>query len=234
MSRSPRFCSRILTTCSWLMLGLTVASCQSERNSGSDSPGYEAVVANLRQYYDRDIDIRQEASAMAEIVPPTMTIDKRLVLHREHRTIDIRYLGPGDTNGDLVVFLPEDRMVATGDMVVHKFPYGYSRYPLEWIETLDTLAMLDFDVLIPGHGEVQQGKAYLSDVRRLLRYVQDEVMLAIDRGLDIEATTAAIDLSTFKDQFAGDDPVVRYYFDEYFAAPHVRRTYAALEARRVK
>jgi len=53
-------------------------------------PGYEAVVANLRQYYDRDIDIRQEAYSMAEIVPPTMTIDRRLVLHREHRTIDIR------------------------------------------------------------------------------------------------------------------------------------------------
>ena len=47
-------------------------------------------------------------------------------------------------------------------------------------------------------------------------------------GLSVEETLALDHLSALKDEFAGDDPVVRYYFDEYFAKPNVTRTYQAI------
>jgi glyoxylase-like metal-dependent hydrolase (beta-lactamase superfamily II) len=198
------------------------------RLMASGGTGVEDVVANLREYYDHDIFIRQEAYQNAQIAPPTMTIGDRLTLRRENRTIDVRYLGPGDTHGDLIVYLPDDKVVVTGDMVVHPFPYGFSRHALEWVNTLDSLALLEFQTLIPGHGEIQEGKSYLSNVKEILIYVQDGVRAAIADGLSLEETVERIDLSTYKDQFAGADPVTRYYFDEYFAKPNVERTYFAL------
>lgn len=58
--------------------------------------------------------------------------------------------------------------------------------------------------------------------------MQDEVKEAIAKGLTVEQTIKRVDLSVFKDKFAGDDPVTRYYFDEYFARPNVERTYLSL------
>jgi len=189
----------------------------------------EEVIANLRQYYEHDIDIRQAAYREAVIAPPTMTFGSGLTLHRPKRTIEILYLGPGDTHGDLVVFLPDDKLVATGDMVVHPYPYGFSRHAPEWLNTLDSLASLDFETLVPGHGAVLKGKAYLNRVRSMLGFVQSEVRAAIAEGLTAEQTAERIDLSAFEDEFAGQDPLVRFYFEEYFAGPNVQRTYEALQ-----
>jgi len=203
-----------------------------ERLEKEGAPGDDAVIANLRQYYEHDLDVRQQEYRAVRVTPPTLTFTDRLTLHRPGREIDLLYLGPGDTHGDVVVFLPDDRLVVTGDMVVHPFPYGFSRHPLEWAETLDRLAALDFDTLVPGHGEVQQGKAYLAQVSALLRDVQAQVARGLDRGLDLEAIRAAVDLTSWRDALAGDDPVRRYFFRVYFAEPNVERTYDELAARR--
>jgi glyoxylase-like metal-dependent hydrolase (beta-lactamase superfamily II) len=72
-------------------------------------------------------------------IAPTLTLADRLVLHRGDRTIDIRHLGRGDTPEDLIVFLPQDRVVVTGDMVVAPVPYGFSSQPREWAAALEKL-----------------------------------------------------------------------------------------------
>jgi len=196
------------------------------------APGFEAVVTNLREYIEHDIDVRQREYRTVKLTPPTMTIERRLTLHRPQRTIDIVYLGPGDTKGDLVVHLPSDGVVVTGDMVVHPIPYGFSRSPLEWAQTLDALALLKFDVLIPGHGAVQAGTAYLHQVRALLASVQSQVRRGMAEDLDLERIRATVNLEVERDQFAGQDPVLRYYFTEYFEKPNVSRTHGALTANR--
>jgi glyoxylase-like metal-dependent hydrolase (beta-lactamase superfamily II) len=59
-------------------------------------------------------------------VVPSLTIADSLVLHRGERSIEVRYLGNGHTTGDLVVYLPRERIVATGDLVIDPIPYGFS------------------------------------------------------------------------------------------------------------
>lgn len=217
------------------------ASTASRKQSGADeiarlqregAPGHEVVIALLRQYYEHDLDLRQQAYRTLHLTPPTMTFESRLVLHRANRAIDIRYLGPGDTRGDAVVYLPNDRIVITGDMVVHPIPYGFSRHPLAWIQTLDALAALDFDLLIPGHGDVQEGKAYLDQVRALLRDVQAQIRRGLDRGLDLDGIRQQVDLRQRLDQFVQNDPVLRYFFRAYFSDPHIERAYNAITSRR--
>jgi glyoxylase-like metal-dependent hydrolase (beta-lactamase superfamily II) len=137
-----------------------------------------------------------------------MTVGSLLTLHRGARTIEIHFLGRGDTDHDLIVYLPKEKIVATGDMGVHPFPYGFSQQPREWLSTLRKLSQLDIETLVPGHGDVQRGKAYLQRVIALVETVQ---------------TNEIPDLSSYEHEMAGDDPILRYYFHEYFAKPAIER-----------
>jgi glyoxylase-like metal-dependent hydrolase (beta-lactamase superfamily II) len=194
-------------------------------------PGNDKIVAHLERFLSQDIQrLRQEYRSVVN-TPPTVTVEQKMVLHRGPRTIEILFLGPGDTPHDVVVYLPQDKVVCSGDMVVHPFPYGYSEQPLEWLTTLGKLAELDFDTLIPGHGEAQQGKSYLRTVISLLQLVRDQVRSGIAAGLDLEGVRARIDLSGFERDLVGEDPVYRYYFREDFVEPHVERTFSALQQR---
>lgn len=214
------------------------ASTQSRKEAGfaeierlreEGGPGNVAVIANLERYYGHVIDVRQAEYRKTTVTPPTMTIDDELTLHRSNRTIRVMHLGAGDTAGDLIVYLPEDGVIATGDMVVAPFPYGFSRHPLEWRRTLGRLDSLSFEVLVPGHGPVQRGHDYLREVHALLSSVQEQLTSARAAGLDRETAEASVDVSAFRNSMAADDPVVRYYFEEYFVRPNLARTLDAME-----
>ncbi len=192
------------------------------------APGYQEVVAQLRRYFEHDIDIRQQEYRKVDITPPTITVDNGITLHRGERDIQILHIGAGDTPGDLVVYLPQDSILITGDMLVEPIPYGFSRHPLEWAVTLDSLAAFDFELLIPGHGEVQHDTAYLDRMRALLAAARSEVEQAVAAGVSREEVAEAVDLSMFRDEYGGGDPYLRYLFDQYFAIPHSQRLWDAL------
>jgi cyclase len=160
------------------------------------------VAAMLERYRD---DVPAIIAQYRETVnlPPTATFENRLTLHRGERVIDIRFLGRGDTDHDVIVHLPKDGVVVAGDMVVHPFPYGFSAQPDEWIATLTKVSELDFEYLVPGHGDVQRGKTYLGRVIELVKAVQ----------------VPGADLSAFEAEMTGGDPVARYYFHQNFVEP---------------
>lgn len=193
--------------------------------------GNDKVIAHLRRFYEQDIDTILEEYRGIVNVAPTLTFERRMTLHRGARTIELLFLGKGDTPHDTVVYLPNDRLVCAGDMVVHPIPYGFSEQPSEWLDTLGRLSELDFDTLVPGHGDVQTGKAYVQRLMSMLRAVQTQVKAGAEAGLDLEGVRKRVDLSEFERQFAGDDPVLRYFFREYFSDPNVERTYKELKAR---
>lgn len=193
-----------------------------------NAPGSDRVVAHLQRLLDRDIEtIRREYRTVVN-TPPTITVSDKLTLHRGRRTIEIMHLGHADTDGDLIVYLPNERIVCTGDTVVHPFPYGFSEKPVEWLATLARLERLDFDRLIPGHGEVQRGKEYLRAVAEMLSAVQSDVKRGIDQGLALAEIRKNINLSQFETKYVGSDPVYRYYFRVYFADPAIERAFRQL------
>jgi glyoxylase-like metal-dependent hydrolase (beta-lactamase superfamily II) len=57
------------------------------------------------------------------------------------------------------VYLPKEKVIATGDALQGWMPYMGDGYPYDWIKTLDTAEKLDFDYIIGGHGGVLRGKA---------------------------------------------------------------------------
>jgi glyoxylase-like metal-dependent hydrolase (beta-lactamase superfamily II) len=134
-------------------------------------PDIEAGVAELRR---------------AKIVLPTLTFADPLVLRRGEREIHVRWVGKGNTEGDAVVWLPRERILVSGDLVVHPQPYGFGSFPAEWRDTLDKLVALDYAVLVPGHGEVQRDTAYLRNLQRLIETVRTQVAMAVKDGATLE------------------------------------------------
>lgn len=169
--------------------------------------------------------------ALREIVPvrPTLTITDSLVLHRGERTIVVRYLGRGNTRGDLSVWLPKERVLATGDLLVHPAPYSFGSYLGEWRAVLAQLRSLPAAVIIPGHGEIQRDWAYLDLFTELLDYTLERARAEVAKGSDLEATRKAIDLGVFRARFSQGDPARERAFNAYYATPAVERAW--LEAR---
>ena len=94
---------------------------------------------------------------------PTRTVANSITLHEPGREIQLLLLGRAHTDGDLFIYLPKEKVIATGDAVVDWMPFLGDGYPEDWIHTLDALAQVDFTHIIPGHGDVmtKDGIAFL-------------------------------------------------------------------------
>ena len=156
---------------------------------------------------------------------PDLTFEDRLVLHQGARRIEIIHPGLGNTRGDVVVFLPAERIVATGDLVVHPEPFGFGSYYSEWIDTLGRIAALEADTFVPGHGPVMRDRAYITQLQDLLRALTAEVDAAVKKGLALEETKKAVTLDEWKKKFAGEDEGIARAFDAFFVTPAVERAW---------
>jgi cyclase len=168
-----------------------------------------------------DVRLARDENRKVKLTPPTLSFTDELILHRGSREIHIRHLGRGNTEGDAIVWLPRERVLASGDLVVHPIPYGFGSFPKQWIETLDKLAAYDFELLVPGHGEVQTDRDYIRTLQAMLASVREQAA-AVAQGLDLEATQAAMDLSQWERTIAGDDPVRRQLFKAWWIDPITR------------
>lgn len=127
--------------------------------------------------------------------PPTVTYSDKLVLHLGGREIDLLFLGRGHTAGDTVVFLPAERIVATGDLMESRLAYMGSAYFDEWIATLDKLKALDFDLVLPGHGIPFDGKALITAYQRYLEDLVTRGSALKRAGVSAEDAAKRIDLT---------------------------------------
>lgn len=208
---------------------------------GEQIAAYDAAIAEAAATLDRGDGPADLADRLARgrehvaglraitLVPPSLTVDDRLVLYRGERRVEILHFR-AHTRGDLVVYLPREKVLVSGDLL-DDLPYGGHGYPSSWVETLDALARLDFERVISGHGGVQQGKEQLLRVRALIAGVIAQAGAAVAGGQSLEETQASVDLSAFRPGFVpeGDEAAAKA-FDEFMPAL-VERAY--LEARDV-
>jgi glyoxylase-like metal-dependent hydrolase (beta-lactamase superfamily II) len=132
---------------------------------------------------------------------PSMTFDKRLVIHRAGREVHLLFLGRAHTAGDVVAFVPSERVIATGDLMHGILPFMGDGFPDEWPATLKALEALDFDRVIPGHGSIQEGKSVLSQFRAYVEEITEKVSRGIERGQaldELKSTITPGTLTSFK------------------------------------
>jgi glyoxylase-like metal-dependent hydrolase (beta-lactamase superfamily II) len=145
---------------------------------------------------DLQESLRQQEAYLTEIKSleltlPDLTFDKSMILHRPALDIVLLFLGRGHTSGDVVVYLPKQRVVATGDLLHGWMPFMGDSYPPEWVATLDALDKLDFDHVIGGHGPVKP-KSHLRFFRNYLADLIEEVRRARARGETLDQAKASV------------------------------------------
>jgi glyoxylase-like metal-dependent hydrolase (beta-lactamase superfamily II) len=199
--------------------------------TGKTSQG-DSVTAEMRRDfadYQRLYEFFLADMKNTAVVPGTLIVHDSLVLHRGDRRIVIKYLGRGNTAGDLVVHLPKERIVATGDLVVSPLPFAFYSHLGEWPATLRALETLDATQILPGHGEIQSDWAYVDRLIALIDTTWTQTRAAVARGFDLEATIKAVNLESFRASFAGDDAARWRNFERLFLRPGVEAAFAELK-----
>jgi ketosteroid isomerase-like protein len=148
-------------------------------------------------------------------------------MYRGSRRIDVLTLGRSHTHGDIVVHLPAERVVVTGDLLVGPTPLvgGDQSFVGEWAASLDRLLDLDAHVYVPGHGPVYRDGVQARLLRDMLRAVDDHAGRAQARGEPLEQARGGLDLEAFRRQMAGDDPALRMLFGSYGTGPALAAAY---------
>src|SRR5439155_2479512 len=173
-------------------------------------------VAALRQRIAQEADPQQKkaleqqvANSLAyleqiketTVTPPAVTFDKTMTIVKGGREMRLLYLGRGHTDTDVVVYLPKERIVATGDLMESIISYMGDSYPEDWIATLERLKALDFDTVMPGHGVVFKGKNKITAFQQYLRDVITQVNAFRKQGLSAEDAAAHVDVTKHSSEF---------------------------------
>jgi cyclase len=182
---------------------------------------YEEAIAGLAPVYEEFKVLKDRA--------PTLTFDSEMRIDLGGREVRIMHLGRGNTAGDAVVFLPKEKIVVTGDLVVHPVPYMFGGYPAQFAETLRRVERLGYSLMIPGHGEILRegaGRKYSAMIVELLdevtKKVNDEVHRLGSGPANLQAVRDAvgksIDVAAWRKRFAGEVKDEMDFFDTTFAA----------------
>jgi cyclase len=128
-----------------------------------------------------------------ELTPPTVVVDSDHSLDLDGTRVDLLYVGPAHTEGDLVVHLPDDGVVFMGDVLFHQCtPIGWEGSTDRWIDALRRVEALPVEHVVPGHGPVcgvdgvRGQREYLEFVQREARAHHAAGRTALDACLRIE------------------------------------------------
>ena len=154
-----------------------------------------------RDFYADQI---QQLKAYAEemkhfsLVLPTITFEKSFVIQDGDDELELSFHGRGHTGGDIVVHSARKKVIATGDLVHGFFPYIGDGYPKEWPATIGSVAKLDFDRLLPGHGPVQPDRRRLSNFRGYLEELIERVATGKNAGKGLAELQGSITTASLK------------------------------------
>ena len=189
----------------------------------SFTEGVPELVESLRRQLSDTVDPERRAAlqrqlnaqeahmlSLQEIIPtpPNITLEEKMTLYQEmgegktDREIQLLHLGRAHTAGDVVVYLPQERMAFTGDMMLPSTSYLGDSFPLEWVDTLEALKALEFDVILPGHGAPFQDRQVINNFQAYLTDLWTKTAALKATGLTAEETAAQVDMTNHSANYA--------------------------------
>ncbi|WP_386066779.1 MBL fold metallo-hydrolase [Tahibacter sp. UC22_41] len=207
------------------------ARLQQSLDSGSNLAG-QPLDEEQRASYASDVALVADYMKVVPGTPdvlPDLGVDGVLILQQGTRRIEVRRVGRGHTEADLVVWLPQERVLASGDLVVWPVPLvgAEQSHVADWAGALDGVLALKPALILPGHGPVLHDLDYVRQLHELFADITTRVRAARERGLDLEATRQAVDLENWRRRFAGDSPVRDALFRRYVIDPAVASAWKA-------
>lgn len=153
-----------------------------------------------------------------DYVFPNITFAEHLTLFFGGKEIRILHPGNAHTAGDLILWLPQDRIVAAGDIVTAPIPLMPSPYTREYVGVLGQIKALGYAALVPGHGEVLRDSQYLDLLSATFETVNAQMKELVAQGADKEDAVKKVDFSTVETRYTHGDPFLRNRFLDYVAS----------------
>jgi cyclase len=178
----------------------------------------DSAKAELKSAMAQEIPIVEELKKV-KFQSATLTFEHDFGIDIGNREVQVKFLGRGNTGGDAVVYLPKEKIAITGDLVVYPIPYVYDGYPSEWIQTLQNLAQLDADTFVPGHGPILHDKRHILLVRDWMKSAVEQMADKLRQTAPamfqtLDAVKGGVDLTSFRQRFAGNDKDLGDAYDE--------------------
>jgi len=124
--------------------------------------------------------------AALEVVTPTQLFDGRLSLDFEGTPIEIVARGPANSPNDSTIWLPQQRILFAGDIVVRSpLPYVGASWPVHWAPVLRDLEAVPAAMIVPGHGPVMTDHAYTRAVRELIETTLTRIETLVRAGRNL-------------------------------------------------
>lgn len=194
------------TTTRNLIAELGATRCKATVDQASSSlDGYRQKLASAKtprekQYYQMMVSGSTAFIAeMKDYVPelPNITFENALVLHDKAHELHLTFRGRGHTAGDIVLFCPQKKVIATGDLLHGWLPNFGDGYPKDWPHTLDTLTEFPFERAGGGHGGVQS-RQIIGQMGGYIRELTEAVDAGKRRGQTLPALQSALTPATLK------------------------------------
>lgn len=161
----------------------------------------ESKTADERAYYQEMINQSRAFLEEMQSVPvelPNVTFDDHMTLHDKAHDLHLSFRGRGHTAGDIVVFCPSKKVIASGDLLHSFFPTIGDGYPRDWPSTLRSIQQLEFDKVIGGHGGVLESPQRAGQMRAYLEELLEIVSRAKHDGLPLEGLQQAVTPASLK------------------------------------
>jgi cyclase len=152
-----------------------------------------AAVADLEKTLKQMAPQAAPLSPQFHFRPPSLTLSQRLTIHLGDHTFKVISL-PGHTPYQLAVYIPEERVVFTGDNVVNgAMPFLQQALPDAWLNSLQALQKLEIDRIVPGHGDICD-KNQLEQMSTIIKAWIEAVKQALKKGLSLAEAQDRISL----------------------------------------
>jgi glyoxylase-like metal-dependent hydrolase (beta-lactamase superfamily II) len=175
----------------------SLAQLEKRLAAGADSSG-TAFTARVKDSLARVIRQRRgelEELAALTVVRPDLVFDRELTLQFGKRRIELVNRGHANSPADVTVYLPDERVLFTGDILVQDpLPYPFGAWPVPWIGVLRELEALPVAALVPGHGPVMRDHSYTRKVRQLMEAVTTRVDSMARRGMPLDQVQDSMSL----------------------------------------
>jgi len=149
------------------------------------------------------------------ILPPTTTIEHKVTYRYGKTIVEVFPMVPAHTYGDLVVYLPQHKILFVGDIgFFYVAPFCQNAHPSNWINVVDQIVgKMDVDVIVPGHGPIG-GKQHLAEMGDYLRVLRTEARKRYDAKMSPGKAAADIRLGKFENWIGPERIImdtVRFY-----------------------
>jgi len=118
-------------------------------------------------------------------------------------------------------------------LIVSPVPYAFDGYPSEWIKTLEAVAQLNADTIVPGHGEVLHGKSYVNLLADMMKsiVIQVDAKVAANSEISLQDVQKTVDTKKFRESFCGSDKSACGFFDYSIGQKFVELAFNEAKAR---